>query len=211
VLRMVAKDSKLTSSRSHNYEKTQIRKVKKDRQAFGELYEHYLQKIYTYVYYRTGNHADAEDLTSKVFQKAFTHMEGYKDQGLPFSAWLYRIAHNVVANWYRDQSRKKIVGLDEATRHSMEEEPDAAAEKNAESENLLRIIRKLPTDNQQLLILKFAEGCSNLEVGRILGRSEGAIKSLYHRTLIVLRDEMEKSQVTRQGKKGRKESKESEK
>jgi RNA polymerase sigma-70 factor (ECF subfamily) len=165
-----------------------IAKAKYDRQAFGELYERYLQKIYTYLYYRTGNHADAEDLTSRVFQKAYVHLPGYEHLGLPFSAWLYRIAHNMVANWYRDQARRKVVGLDEAVRHSSEEDPGSSAEKTDEQERLLQLIRKLPEEKQQVIILKFAEGYSNAEIGRILGRSEGAIKSLYHRTLLTLRE-----------------------
>jgi RNA polymerase sigma-70 factor (ECF subfamily) len=165
-----------------------IYKAKYDRQAFGELYERYLQKIYTYLYYRTGNHADAEDLTAKVFHKAFVHLPGYEHQGVPFSAWLYRIAHNIVANWYRDQGRRKVVGLDAAVKRSSEEDPRSSAEKANERDQLLQLIRKLPEEKQQLIILKFAEGYSNAEIGRIMGRSEGAIKSLYHRTLLSLRE-----------------------
>jgi RNA polymerase sigma-70 factor (ECF subfamily) len=165
-----------------------IRKAKYDRQAFGELYERHLQKIYSYLFYRTGNHADAEDLTSKVFQKAYAHLPGYENLGLPFSAWLYRIAHNIVANWYRDQGRRKLVGLDEAVRRSAEEDPRSSAEDADERERLLQLIRKLPEEKQQVIILKFAEGYSNAEIGQILGRSEGAIKSLYHRTLLTLRE-----------------------
>jgi RNA polymerase sigma-70 factor, ECF subfamily len=169
-----------------------IQKAKFDPAAFGELYERHIKKIYTYVFYRVGNHADAEDLTSKVFQKAFMHLPGYESQGLPFSAWLYRIAHNMVANWYRDQSRRKTVGLDEAMGHSTEEEPGSAAERASDREMLLKIIRKLSPDKQQVLILKFAEGYSNTEIGAILGKSEGAVKSLYHRTLLQLKDAAEK-------------------
>jgi RNA polymerase sigma-70 factor (ECF subfamily) len=172
---------------SEQDEERLIGKAKYDRQAFGDLYERYLRKIYTYLYYRTGNHADAEDLTSKVFQKAFVHLPGYEHQGLPFSAWLYRIAHNIVANWYRDQSRRKVVGLDEAVNRSGADDPGSSAEKAAEHEALLGLIRRLPEEKQQVIILKFAEGLSNAEIGEILGRSEGAVKSLYHRTLLQLR------------------------
>jgi RNA polymerase sigma-70 factor, ECF subfamily len=171
-----------------------IQKAKFDPKAFGELYERYLKKIYTYIFYRVGNHADAEDLTSRVFQKAFIHLPGYEHQGLPFSAWLYRIAHNMVANWYRDQGRRKIVGLDEATRRSAEDEPGSAFERSADREMLLKIIRQLSADKQQVLILKFAEGYSNTEIGVILGKTEGAVKSLYHRTLLQLRAAAENTQ-----------------
>ena len=168
-----------------------IRQAKYDPQAFGDLYERHLRKIYTYLFYRTGNHADAEDLTSKVFQKAYVHLPGYENLGLPFSAWLYRIAHNVVANWYRDQGRRKVVGLDEAINRSADGDPGSSAESAAEREALLKLIHRLPEEKQQVIILKFAEGYSNAEIGKILGRSEGAVKSLYHRTLLQLRDQWE--------------------
>jgi RNA polymerase sigma-70 factor, ECF subfamily len=182
-----------------------ILQAKRNGKVFGELYERYVRKIYTYIYYRTGNHEDAEDLTSRVFHKAFVHLPKYENQGLPFSAWLYRIAHNTVANWYRDQGRRKITTLEESTRHSFEEEPHAVAERSAENDLLMGIIRRLPSERQQILILKFAEGYSNAEIGDILGRSEGAIKSLYHRTLLTLRDEMERQELpkTRKRAKGK--------
>jgi RNA polymerase sigma factor (sigma-70 family) len=76
-----------------------IRRAKEDPEAFGVLYERYVDKIYNYIYYRTGNVHDAEDLTSRVFFRALRNLERYEDQGVPFSAWLYRIAHNLVASW----------------------------------------------------------------------------------------------------------------
>ncbi|PJF26771.1 MAG: hypothetical protein CUN53_06590, partial [Phototrophicales bacterium] len=80
-----------------------------DREAFGELYERYIEKIYNYVYYRTGNHHDAEDLSERVFTRAMNHIENYTERGVPFQAWLYRIAHNLVANWHRDRARRTII------------------------------------------------------------------------------------------------------
>lgn len=161
-----------------------------DQEAFGALYERYVGRIYNYIYYRTGNQHDAEDLTARVFFRALRHIEHYTDRGLPFSAWLYRIAHNLVANWHRDNSRRKEVSLDEIIliRHGSEH-PEALLMQSEENDNLLEIIRHLPPERQQLLILKFAEHLSNAEVGQIMGRSEGAVKSLYHRTLLSLRDE----------------------
>ncbi len=84
-----------------------------DRDAFGQLYERYIDRIFNYVYYRTGNLHDAEDLTARVFQRAMNHIQKYTDRGVPFSAWLYRIAHNLVANWHRDRSRKQEIPLDD--------------------------------------------------------------------------------------------------
>jgi RNA polymerase sigma-70 factor (ECF subfamily) len=169
--------------------------AKSDTTAFGELYTRYVQKIYNYVYYRTGNHHDAEDLTSRVFFRALAHIGNYTDRGVPFSAWLYRIAHNLVANWHRDRGRKKVVPLDEYIVSSMHfDAPEAVTENNEEEARLLASIHELPPDRQQLLILKFVERLSNAEIGEIMNRTEGAIKSLYHRTLISLRDNLEKQQ-----------------
>lgn len=162
-----------------------------DKEAFGELYERYLDKIYNYVYYRTGNHHDAEDLTARVFTRAMAHIETYTERGVPFQAWLYRIAHNLVANWHRDRGRRKVIPLDEFIASSLRSEsPDHQAEDNEEREALLRAIRHLPEERQQLLLLKFVEHLSNAEIGEIMNRTEGAVKSLYHRTLIALRDEL---------------------
>lgn len=164
-----------------------------DNEAFGILYERYVRKIYNYIYYRTGNVNEAEDLTAKVFHRAFRHIETYNQRGVPFSAWLYRIAHNLVANWYRDRSRKKEVALDEQLPSSYQFDfPESALEKSQEAEKLIKALRRLPPERQQLVILKFVEGLSNMEIGLIMRKSEGAIKSLYHRTLESLRKEVEK-------------------
>jgi len=161
------------------------------KDAFGELYERYIEKIYNYIYYRTGNHHDAEDLTARVFSRAMGHIETYTDRGVPFQAWLYRIAHNLVANWHRDRGRRKIIPLDEFIAASLKTDaPDQQAEDKEERAALLRAIRRLPAERQQLLLLKFVEQLSNAEIGAIMGRTEGAVKSLYHRTLLTLRDEL---------------------
>jgi len=163
-----------------------------DREAFGMLYEQYVERIFNYVYYRTGNVHDAEDLTARVFYRALHHIHNYTDRGVPFTAWLYRIAHNLIANWHRDRSRHQEIPLDDTpTIHYKGEPPEVALMQNQSRETLLRMIRRLPSDRQHLLILKFVEHLSNAEVGQIMGRSEGAVKSLYHRTLLSLRDELE--------------------
>lgn len=163
-----------------------------DQDAFGVLYERYVGRIYSYIYYRTGNQHDAEDLTARVFFRAMRHVGNYKDRGLPLSAWLYRIAHNLVANWHRDNSRRREIPLEEIilVRHSGEL-PEAVLIENEEKENLLKVIHRLPEDRQLLLILKFVEHLSNAEIGQVMGRSEGAVKSLYHRTLLSLRDDFD--------------------
>jgi RNA polymerase sigma-70 factor, ECF subfamily len=167
--------------------------AKGDQEAFGVLYERYIGRIYSYIYYRVGNHIDAEDLTARVFLRAFCHIGSYTDRGLPFSAWLYRIAHNLVANWYRDNARRRDISLDDfLVIRANGDHPESSLLQNEERERLLTVIRRLPADRQQLIILKFVEHYSNAEIGNIMGRTEGAIKSLYHRTLLSLRDEFAK-------------------
>lgn len=160
-----------------------------NKEAFGVLYERYIGRIYNYIYYRTGNQSDAEDLTARVFFRAMHHIKNYQDRGLPFSAWLYRIAHNLVANWHRDNSRRPEIPLDDGVmvRHQWQEHPEQALLKAEEHQRLLNLIHGLTPDRQQLLILKFVDHLSNAEIGQVMGKTEGAVKSLYHRTLLSLR------------------------
>ena len=163
--------------------------IRGDYDAFGDLYQENIQKIYNYIYYRTGNRSDAEDLTARVFQRALRHIQNYKRTEVPFSAWLYRIAHNLVANFYRDNNRKREVPIEEQEFSLPQPEHlETTLIKNEQVESLLKVIRKLPSDRQLVIILKFVEDMPNMEIAKILGRSEGAIKSLYHRTLLDLRD-----------------------
>ena len=165
--------------------------AKDDQAAFGVLYERYVTKIYKYIYYRTGNHQDAEDLTAAVFHRAMAHIENYTERGVPFQAWLYRIAHNLVANWHRDRSRRQEIPLDDLpVLQTKGDHPERNLVHSQEQEALLKLIRRLPSERQSLLILKFVENMSNAEIGEIMGRSEGAVKSLYHRTLLALRDQL---------------------
>jgi len=168
-----------------------IARTKQDAEAFGLLYERYVHRIYNYIYYRTSDHNDAEDLTARTFQRALKHIGRYVDRGAPFSAWLYRIAHNVVANWHRDRSRRKIVPLDDLPLVGRaSDDPVVVTQKLEEQGVLLEAVHQLPADRQELLVLKFVEQMSNAEIGEVMGRTEGAIKSLYHRTLVALREEL---------------------
>jgi RNA polymerase sigma-70 factor (ECF subfamily) len=167
-----------------------IAEARQDKEAFGKLYQIHVDRIYSYVYYRTGSKVDAEDLTARVFVRAIQHIDRYQDQGAPFSAWLYRIARNLLSNWYRDQSRRKLVSLDSVAQRQVLDSPELVVEIGEDREALLSAIRRLPSDRQELLILKYVERLPNAEIGRILDRSEGAIKSLYFRTLNSLRDDL---------------------
>lgn len=176
----------------HAAEIVLIEQAKEDPHAFGVLYERYVDRIYSYIYYRTGNQQDAEDLTARTFFKALDHISSFNHRGVPFSAWLYRIAHNLVANWHRDRSRRRELVLeDQAHLPYTSANPERLAEASEAREALLSAIRQLPDDRQQLILLKFSDALPNAQIGAIMGRSEGAIKSLYHRTLLALREELQ--------------------
>jgi RNA polymerase sigma-70 factor, ECF subfamily len=161
-----------------------------DADAFGALYEKYIDQIYNYIYFRTSSTKDAEDICSRVFIRALNHIERYEDRGYPFSAWLYRIAHNLVVNWYRDRERSDEISLaDQYPPPTMDGDVEEKIEQDSENEKLLAIIQGLPDDRKELLILKHVEGMTNTEIGEIMDRTEGAIKALYHRTLESLRDD----------------------
>ena len=161
-----------------------VSQAQQDLAAFGALYEKYAQRVYSYVYRRTGNSPEAEDITERVFLQAMAHLRHYRSRGLPFSAWLLRIAHNLVANWHRDNSRHPQVKLDSA---DLPSEPAPAIERHEEVAAVRQALSALPAERQRLIFLKFVEELPNAEIGRIMGRSEGAIKALAHRTLESLR------------------------
>mgnify|MGYP000936037255 FL=1 len=163
-----------------------------DSSVFGVLYERHVSRIYNYVFHRVGNVHDAEDLTSRVFYSAYSHLASYREQGVPFTAWLYRIAHNLLANWHRDRSRRPVISLDDIILSSpAHEHPEPMAEQHESARQLNAAIRNLDAERRELVFLKATGEFSNAEIGKILGKSEGAIKSLYHRTLLALRKELE--------------------
>lgn len=172
----------MDTARSFETDDILIQRAKEQIAEFGDLYERYADRIYGYVLNRVGNRLEAEDVTAKVFVQALTHLSRYTDQGVPFSAWLYRIAHNLVANWHRDGGRF----------HSFLEslqppEVDFSIERIELIGQLRKAVAALPLEKQRLIALKFVEGLPNAEIGRMMGRSEGAVKALLHRTLGALR------------------------
>jgi RNA polymerase sigma-70 factor (ECF subfamily) len=165
-----------------------IDRAKTDPAAFGELYERYFGRIYGYVYQRIGVASEAEDVTAKVFYQALTSLPRYVDRGLPFSAWLFRIAHNLVANWHRDRSRRALVPLEDGDDLGVD---PPSIDKHEEQDIIRRAISMLSAERQHLLSLKFWEGMTNADIGRVMGRTEGAVKALLHRTLDSLREHVE--------------------
>ncbi len=161
-----------------------VSRAKQDREAFDKLYAKYLKKVYTYIYYRVGSVEEAEDLTSNVFMQAFIHLDRYEYQGVSFSAWLLRIAHNMVANWYRDRSHRQWVDLEDwEDVVSGEEAPGERLEREEDRERVRMAVGCLPPEKQQVLILRFAEGMKHKEIAEVVGKSPGAVKVLVHRSL----------------------------
>lgn len=169
-----------------------VERAKEEPAAFGILYERYIDRVYAYIYHRVGNAQDTEDLTARTFYRALDKLHTYEDRGLPFSAWLFRIAHNLVANWHRDRGRRRFLSLDKLWSHSKEgDTPEEQVEREENHAALWDAIDRLPEDRRNLLLYKFGSRLSNLEIGELLQKSESAIKSLYFRTLASLRKELE--------------------
>jgi RNA polymerase sigma-70 factor (ECF subfamily) len=173
-------------------------RAKASGDAFGVLYDRHLRRIYNYVYYRIGQKAEAEDLTERVFMQALENLPRYQNRGAPFSAWLFRIAHNLVANWHRDTGRHPSAPLDEAgEREDQRADPFGDALSSEEQRELREAVSRLPADRQMLLQMKFVEERSNLDIAQHMGRTEGAVKALLHRTLVTLRSDL----AAKEGKK----------
>ena len=159
-------------------------KAKLDR-AFTELYRSHVRDVYSYSYYRCGNHHDAEDLTEQTFLQAYRHFERAQREsnGRPLRPWLIRIAHNLAANYYRDRSRKPQTNLEDAGVLAATHETADLVEGREELERVLAGVQRLPDDRREALIMRCALGMDNREIARALGRTDGATKVLIHRAI----------------------------
>jgi RNA polymerase sigma-70 factor, ECF subfamily len=170
---------------------TPTSKAELDRE-FTELYKTHLRDVYSYAYYRVGNHHDAEDLTEQTFLQAYRHFERAlrESDGRPLRPWLIRIAHNLAANLYRDRSRRPESVLEDATIISAPHTTETLVEGREELQEVLSQVANLPDDRREALIMRFALGMDNREIARALGRSEGATKVLLHRAIRQLEERM---------------------
>jgi RNA polymerase sigma-70 factor (ECF subfamily) len=152
---------------------------------FTELYRTHLRDVYSYAYYRIGNHHDAEDLTEQTFLQAYRHFARAlrESNGRPLRPWLIRIAHNLAANYYRDRSRRPQTNLEDAGVLSSLHPTEEVVEGREEVKEVLAGVAELPDDRREALIMRFALGMENKEIARALGRSEGATKVLIHRAI----------------------------
>jgi RNA polymerase sigma-70 factor (ECF subfamily) len=152
---------------------------------FSELYRAHLRDVYSYSYYRVGNHHDAEDLTEQTFLQAYRHFERAQREsdGRPLRPWLIRIAHNLAANLYRDRSRKPQTPIDDTTSLAAAHTTEELVEGRDELARVLQGVTELPDDRREALIMRFALGMDNREIARALGRTDGATKVLIHRAI----------------------------
>jgi RNA polymerase sigma-70 factor (ECF subfamily) len=159
-------------------------KARLDRD-FTELYGAHLRDVYSYAYYRCGNHHDAEDLTEQTFLQAYRHFERAQREanGRPLRPWLIRIAHNLAANYYRDRARRPQARLEDADVISAPHDTESLVEGREELEAVLAGVAQLPDDRREALIMRFALDMDNREIARAMGRSEGATKVLLHRAI----------------------------
>jgi len=160
-----------------------------DLSALAQIYDTYSARIYNYIYHRTGDHDIAEDITAEVFLRMLEAIRKGHPPHTSISAWLYRIAHNLIVDYFRRKPQKMTLPLDERL---VAADPDVAVEDRLARQQLLAAISRLTPEQQQVITLKFMEGLSNAEVARILGKTEGAVKALQHRALASLRRILER-------------------
>ena len=168
-------------------------KAELDR-AFEDLYRAHLRDVYSYSYYRVGNHHDAEDLTEQAFLQAYRHFERARREsdGRPLRPWLIRIAHNLASNYHRDRARRPQTPLDNADPIAAAHGTEALVEGREQLRDVIANLDNLPGDRREALIMRFALGMDNREIARALGRTDGATKVLIHRAIKQLQEEMER-------------------
>jgi RNA polymerase sigma-70 factor (ECF subfamily) len=158
-----------------------------DEAAFEELYERYRPSIYTYIYYRTNDAGLAEELTSEVFTRLVSKIWTLRIENGSLLPWLYTVARNLVIECYRQRARRQWLPLDEQLAADDSSSPSVRADQQLTQAQLAAALDSLTETQRQVILLKFVEGHSNAEVGKLLGKDEGSIKSLQHRGLAALR------------------------
>jgi RNA polymerase sigma-70 factor (ECF subfamily) len=159
-----------------------------DQEAFAQLYEEYFDKIYRYVAFKIGDRTEAEDMTQQVFLKALQSISSFKWKGIPFSAWLYRIAHNQVVDYLRKKKRHPATIPDESLVSSgRDSNPQLIAEHSLDIEQLLEATKRLTEAQREVISLRFTGELSTAQVSKIMGKSQGAVKALQHSAIVALR------------------------
>ena len=169
---------------AHDPDLPAVRAAQADRLAFEVLYLRYLDRVYGYAFYQLGDHHDAEDATERTFLSALRAIHRYRDRGSTFRAWLFRIAHNCVANVHRSRARRRTVPIpDDPPWSAPNADPAGQLHRAEEMHAVMRAVATLPDDRRQVVLLRFVDGLSAAEIGEVLGRSPGAVRVLQHRAL----------------------------
>jgi len=163
---------------------------KGDPEAWSRVYEGYFTKIYRYIAIRVGNNTEAEDLAEQVFLKALESSSSFKWRGAPVSAWLFRIAHNQVIDYWRRTKSKTPLPLGEYL-PSNGVDPEEEAERNVNMREVVQAMDQLTHAQRDVIELRFAGGLSVAEVAKVLGKSEGAVKVMQHSALLALRKRLQ--------------------
>jgi RNA polymerase sigma-70 factor (ECF subfamily) len=174
-------ERRLKASKTEPDERKLVEAAQKDPASFADLYELNFERVYAFVARRVGSREVAEDLTSEVFQHALANLNKFEWRGVPFSAWLYRIAANAISDRWRQEARERGTVAEE---HPVD--PASAEEVECQAA-LFRKVRTLPADQRRVIEMRFAEEKSVREIAQTLRRSEGAIRQLQFRGLEKLR------------------------
>ena len=166
-------------------ERRLVEAAQKDPSRFAELYENNFERVYAYIARRVGNREEAQDLTAEVFHQALANLARYEWRGLPFAAWLLRIASNAIADSWKFKAREQgNPSSDEPLSHDIDRED---IEQRAK---LFRLVTTLPEDQRHVIAMRFAQEKSIREIAKELGRTDGAVKQLQFRGLETLRDQL---------------------
>ncbi len=157
-----------------------------DQGAFSQLYEEHFDKIYRYIAFKIGNATEAEDMTQQVFLNALKSISSFKWKGVPFSAWLFRIAHNQIVDHLR-KKKHATVPLDESLAGSDDNNPQLVVEQKLDIERMLLATKQLTEAQREVISLRFAGELPIAQVAKTMGKSQGAVKALQHSAIVALR------------------------
>lgn len=186
-----------------NIDELRLLKIAQDGEAdaFGEIYERYGQAIFRFLYSRLDNRHDAEDLTEEVFYRVWRSLPKYKHRGVPFAAFLFRVAHNALIDHYR-RYEQQVVGLSltDNPLHDNYYNPEEITNENNEREEIREALNQLREDYREVLVLRFLSDLSPSETAKVMDRSVGAVRILQHRALAAMRNILNGAQSRKNGK-----------
>jgi RNA polymerase sigma-70 factor (ECF subfamily) len=169
-----------------------VRAAQADPAAFDQIYRRYVDRVYSYAFYQLGDHHEAEDATERTFLSALAAIGRYRDDGSTFRAWLFRIAHNAIANAHRSRSRRRTETIESIAEPQAPGADPAVVVAGADRSRAVReALARIPSERRQVIVLRFVDGLSSREIGVVLGRSPGAARVLLHRALADLAAELD--------------------